>query len=98
MTCKCRQIIIHGEFNAFIETVFNGLQNIQVIDSSHNVKSPFHAGTHFFFFFFYEIRLRPSGCKRMQIAGWRRVPELRAQDYTLQDEIPGHKKEGSKGR
>lgn len=28
----------------------------------------------------------------MQIAGWRRVPELRVQDYTLRDEIPGRKK------
>lgn len=54
--------------------------------------------THFSFFLFYETRVRPSGCKRMQIAGWRRVPKLRAQDYTLQNEIPGHKKEGSKGR
>ena len=29
----------------------------------------------------------------MQIAGWRRrVPELRVQDYTLWDEIPGRKR------
>ena len=56
------------------------------------------AGTHISFFHFYETRLRPSGCKRMQITGWRCVPKLRAQDYTLRDEIPGHKKEGSKGR
>lgn len=38
----------------------------------------------------------------MQIAGWRRVPKLRARDYTLRDEIPGRKKkrakEGERGR
>lgn len=40
----------------------------------------------------------------MQIAGWRRVPKLRARDYTLRDEIPGSKKkrerekEGERGR
>lgn len=31
----------------------------------------------------------------MQIAGWQRVPELRVQDYTLWDEIPGRKKRRS---
>jgi len=35
----------------------------------------------------------------MQIAGWRRVPKLRARDYTLRDEIPGRKKkERKKGK
>lgn len=85
-------------FHWMHETVSNGLRNIQAFDSSHNVKSPFYAGTYFSFFLFYETRLRSSGYKRMQIAGWHRVPKLRAQDYTLRDEIPGHKKEGSKGR
>lgn len=56
------------------------------------------AGIHFSFFHFYETRLRPSGCKRMQITGWCRVPKLRAQDYTLRDEIPGHKKRKIEGK
>lgn len=58
--------------------------------------SRYRLGSSVWFFSLSEFSaVRVQRHKHMQIAGWQRVPELRVQDYTLWDEIPGRKKRRS---
>lgn len=56
-------------FHWMHETASNGLRNIQAINSSHNMKSPFHADTRFLFFLFMKLDFVHRGVSVCRLPG-----------------------------